>query len=224
MPKFLSQQEVYRILQRELPEEVYADGAPADFFTTADMAAIAKTIETAYSNLERVYENYFPQTADEKIGDWEVEVFGQVSDDSLTLQQRRDRVIAKLLNRPGITPDDIRRAITGALPELAPTGFELIEWGCEGGVWILDVSLLDVDTYLGGPSPSRAYGPDICDEDPAEFGITPAEWAIMQSQAYTYEVVILPGYTLDAAGMTLLDRILTAAEPARSTHVITNEA
>lgn len=224
MPLFLTRQEIYRILQRELPDDCYADGAPSAFFTTADMASVAKTIATAYSNLERIYVNYFPQTADEKIGDWEVEVFGFVSDAVLTLQERRDRVVQKLLNRPGITKADMERAVTGEIPSLGPSGFEIIEWGCGccgEGAWILDESELDVSTFLNGQNLVDAVGPGLCDASPADYGKTPAEWAEMQEEAYTFEVRIF-NRVLTAAERASLDARLTAAEPARSTHVITD--
>lgn len=223
MPIFLSQADLYRVLQRELPEDVYADGAPSAFFSTADMNAVAKPLATAYENLERIYDNYFPQYADENVGDWEVTVFGFVSDGDLTLQQRRDRVIAKLRNRPGITRDDIFRAVTATIPELAPTGFDIIVWGCSLGGWTLDVSELGYDTYLNGYPRTAAVGPQLCDLTPGDFGVTEAQWIEMQTEAYTYEIRIAE-LELTEAQLQALDTVLTAAEPARSTHVITQAA
>lgn len=222
MPVFLTQEDLYRLLQRELPEDVYADGAPSAFFSTADMNAVAKTLGSAYTNLERIYDNYFPQYADERIGDWEVTVFGFVSDDAFTLEERRDRVVAKLRNRPGITKDDVFRAVTGMFPSLAPSGVEILPWGCADGGWTLNVSELGYDTYLNGWPRVAAVGPDLCDLPASAFGLTDAQWAEMQAEAYTYEVRLAVPVT--GASLTALDQLLTAVEPARSTHVITQPA
>jgi hypothetical protein len=71
MPKFLSATEAYRMIQRELPENVYIDGPATAGYSTASVYSKALAIEKIYQNLERIYDNFFAQTADEKIADWE---------------------------------------------------------------------------------------------------------------------------------------------------------
>ncbi len=223
MPIFLSQEQLYRLLERELPEDTYIDGAPSAGFSTADMNAVAFVGAAAYSNLQRIYDNYFPQYADERIGDWEITVFDQLSDSTLTLQDRRDRVVNKLRARPGITKQDMLNAVTATFPFLAPSGAEIIEWGCTDGGWLISESQLGISTFLNGSNGVEVVNgsEDLCDDNPAAHGLTPEEWAIAQQEAYTFEVRIF-NYTLSADQYALLDKVMTAAEPARSTHVITS--
>lgn len=222
MPVFLTQAQIYRLLQRELPEDVYADGAPSAFFTTADNWAFSHVVATAYTNQHRIYENYFPQTADERIGDWEITAFNQLSPAGDTLPVRRARVVAKMRARPGITKADMLRAVTATFPFLAPSGAEIIEWGCSTGGWVLNESQLGIETFLNGAMLVNAVGPGLCDADPADFGLTPEEWAIAQEEAYTFEVRVFD-YVFNATELAKLNAVLTAAEPARSTHVITDD-
>ena len=86
MAKFLSRDEVYRLLQRELPEGVYPDGAPSSYYSTADIDSVASVASTGYANLQRIYDNYWPQSADEFLSTWEITVFAKNLSASLTLQ------------------------------------------------------------------------------------------------------------------------------------------
>jgi Uncharacterised protein conserved in bacteria (DUF2313) len=230
MAIFLQAQDAYRLIQRELPEGVYADGNPSAFYTTASVYAKAVQIAKAYENLENIYINMFPQDADERLVDWEIKAFGYELDASLTLAERRQAVVDKLRQHPGIN----RLAISDiVLTALGPNiQFAIIDWNCMGGgggpgVWILDESQLDINTYLGSARMSAITsfthpGADFCTTDPlSEFGITPEEWALYQEQAYTYEVLIF-SVTLTADQRSRLDTLLTEGEPARSTHIITD--
>lgn len=229
MAIFLEVQQGYRLFQRELPEGVYADGSPSGAFTTASIYAKATVIATAYANLERIYENSFPQSADEKIHEWEIKAFGFYLPDSYTLEQRQIAIVNKLRQRPGINRQAIEDIVRTNIGD--DKSFVVVDWGCGGddisgsGVWKLDVSQLDIDTFLGGArmvdvTPSLFPTANFCINDPV-FGKTDAEWALMQEQAYTYEVRIY-GYTLTADERTALDKALTRGEPARSAHVITD--
>jgi hypothetical protein len=54
MPKFLSKREIYLLISRELPENVYAfSSKPEEHYTTADDFAFAKTMESYYTNIRR---------------------------------------------------------------------------------------------------------------------------------------------------------------------------
>lgn len=229
MAIFLEAQQIYRLMQRELPEGAYADGSPSAFFTTASVYSKAQTLATAYANLARIYDNMFPQSADEKIHDWELKVFGFYLPDSYTLAERQQAVISKLRERPGIN----RAAITAIVQTNIGDDktFQIVDWNCEAGpivgtgVWRIGESQLGVDTYLGGArmadvTPAIYPTANFCINDPI-FGKTDDEWAAMQDQAYTYEVQIY-GYTLTAEQRAALDKALTKGEPARSNHVITD--
>lgn len=230
MAIFLTAQQSYRLIQRELPEGVYPDGSPSGFFSTASVFSKAKTLETLYSNLNRIYQNMFPQSADEKQLDWEIKAFGYYLDSSLSLEDRQKMVVNKLRQHPGINRkaiEDIVRTIIGT-----DVTFIVIDWNCDDhgvsngtGLWVLDESQLDIDTYLGGARMSDVTsnlfpGSTMCTNEP-QFNKTDEEWALMQEQAYTYEILIY-NFTLTAQQRIDLDAALTRGEPARSQHVITD--
>jgi hypothetical protein len=217
MPKFLSREEIYRILQRELPEKVYPDGPPAAFYSTADMDAVADVVATGYANLERQYENNWPQTADERIQDWEIKVFGAPLSAALSLAERRDRVVTQLRSRKGIRNSDMKDAVQGIIG--SDKLVDISEWGCSTGGWILNVSELSISTILNGQNGvdfPAGIGP--CG-NPADYGKTPEEWAEMQEEAYTFQVNIY-GYTLTDLERETITQTLIRAAPARSNFVI----
>lgn len=216
MPKFLSRQEVYRILQRELPPNVYPDGAPDDYYSTADMDSVAETVGSAYDNLSKIYDNNWPQTATEKLVDWEVIAFGSPLTAALTLQQRRDRVVAKIRSRKGITIQDMIDVVKGIIG--TDKLVDISEWGCMTGGWLVSESQLDIETILNGQNLVDTTGVAPC-ANPSGHGKTPEEWAEMQEEAYTYQVNIY-GYTLTANELAALNSALFDAEPARSQHVV----
>jgi hypothetical protein len=217
MPKFLSQFEIYRMLQRELPEDVYPDGAPSGFYSTADMDSVAAVAASGYAKLARIYDNMFPQYADESIADWELLVFGYYLDTALTLQQRRDKIVGKIRERRGLTIPDmiaVTRSVIGLDKDV-----EIWEWGCETAGWMIGVSQLSISTYLNQANLVNATGPTLCHDTPADHGMTADEWALAQEQAYTYDVRVY-NYTLTAQELIELDAALNKAEPARSQHKI----
>lgn len=229
MAIFLDAPKAYRLIQRELPEGAYPDGSPSGFFSTASVYAKASIIETAYGNLNRIYQNMFPQTSDENIHDWEIKAFGFYLPDSLTLLERQTAIVNKLRQRPGINRQAIEDIVRTNIGD--DKTFIIIDWNCDGdsingtGVWLIGVSQLGIDTFLGGArmtdvTPSLYPTGKFCINDPI-FGKTDMEWAAMQEQAYTYEVRIY-GYTLTADERTALDLALSKGEPARSAHVITD--
>lgn len=214
MAKFLSRHELYRLLQRELPEGAYPDGPPDRYYSTADMDSVAAVAASGYANLERIYDNYFPQTADESMADWETKVFGSPLDSSISLQARRDAVLIKIRNPYGIRKSDMVNVVKSVIG--TDKLVEIIEWGCRDGAWILDYSELDISTYLGGADLMKYPGISSC-EKPA--GLTTEEWIIYQEEAYTYDVLIYE-YTLTAAQREEIERQLGIEEPARSRHFI----
>lgn len=222
MPKFLSKSEIYNIIQRELPENTYATTRkPQEFYTTSDDDAVAKVFESIYQLSERIYDNYWPQSAVEKLSDWEVFVFGEVDDTNATIAERRDRILTKIRSRKGITVQDIIDIVYTVIG--SDKNVEIIEKGCESGVWILGKSRLSRSTFLGISSvqggvtiPSDF---DPCMQDPSEIGLTPEELKQLQDQAYSYEVRII-GYDATEQEREKLDFELTRFEPARSAHKI----
>lgn len=218
MPTFLSRDQVYRLLQRELPDDVYPDGAPSAFFSTADNAAIADVAATAYGNLNQIYLNEFPQTCDdESIGQWEIKVFGYNNDATLGLAVRQALVLQKIRTRLGLTIGDMLGIVLSIIGN--DKIVEIAPWGMPYGSWILDDNQLGITTILGSGPRLESANPFACDLGPAAFGLTADEWAGIQDDAYTYSVLIY-GYTPTALELTKIDQQLTIYEPARSTHKI----
>lgn len=220
MPKFLTQPELYRLLQRELPDGVYPDGEPQKFYSTTDMDAVASVAATGYANLERIYDNYWPQHSDERIAAWEFIAFAKLLPASLTLQQRRDRIVTKIRARKGIRKQDMIDTVKGIIG--SDKLVDLIGWGCSSGGWMIGVSQLGISTYLNMfPGRLGVVGSDICEKTAAELGLTEQQLLDMKEEAYTYEIRIY-GYTLTAAERTEIDLTLLEVEAARDNHVITD--
>lgn len=218
MPKFLNADEVYRVLQRELPDEVYPDGAPSDFYSTASIFSKAATIATAYNNLERIYQNFFPQDADEQIANWEEKVFGFQLDSALSLADRRAAVIAKIRLQRSTRPLDMKNIVYEVIPNSVQV--EIVEWNCGGGGWVLDVSELDIMTYLNafnGLTPIGAQ--DLCGLTAVDYWLSQEDFTDYQNQAYTFDVRIY-NYTLTALERETIEAKLLVGEPARSRHFI----
>lgn len=236
MAKFLSRQELYRVLQRELPENAYPDGAPSAYFSTADSDATAEVAATAYGNLERIYENYFPQTADEKISDWIDKMFVGVSfDDSVTLQDKRDRVIAKVRKRPTIALWEVLKIVASYAPE---GKYVQVSENCgASGNWELGVSMLGVTTILGYNHKfedlnvsSDDWCAFIADRGwvlgVSELGIDteladPDYLSVIEPQlkAFGYEVRMFD-FAVTGTSYDQLLRNLNETEPARSVHQV----
>ncbi len=154
MPIFLTQDQIYRILQREQPPEAYPDGAPSAFFSTADQYSVAKVASDAYSNLNLIYDNYFPQFAVQRVADWEITVFGTLGN---ALRQTSDR-LQDVVNHFRIQEVPSVAGIKAALTRL----FALADLIQEGNTvvtpdWLLEFNYLDVDTYLGYRDPNIPY-------------------------------------------------------------------
>lgn len=217
MPLFLTQNQIYRIIQRELPESVYPDGPASAFYSTADSDATAKVFADAYVNDEDIYDNYFPNYATDRQSDFELLYLGQPLDASLPIQDRRDRVIAKIRSQRRTTPADIIATVYTIIDSSIPV--QIAEWGCGCDGWVLDVSELDISTILNEFNNLNLVGPDLCTKDASDFGLTEQEFLDYRKEAYFYEVRIY-GYTLTEDESLALEQALLAAEPARSQHQV----
>jgi len=175
MPHFLTREQIFRMISSELPEGVFAFGSPEKFYTTADDDSVAKCAESAYTNLERIYQNSFPQSADEKISDWEVKVFGAVGSAFDNLQTRRQNVLDKLRERAGISIPIIREKIqkTFDKADIISEGVN----GVIGGSWLLDFNYLDIDTYLSFRDSSVPSNSDLT-FDLVEWGCESGGWIL----------------------------------------------
>lgn len=236
MAKFLNREELYRVVQRELPEFAYPDGPPAAFFSTADSDATADVAATAYGKLERIYQNYFPQTTDERVGDWIKKMFVGVSfDTGVTLQDKRDRIIAKVRKQPTIALWEVLKILASYAPE---GKYVQISENCgASGSWELGASMLGVTTILGYDHKFADLGisvDDWCDLvsstrwvlGSSELGVDtlladPDYLSIIEPQlnAYGYEVRMFE-FSVTGTSYDQLIRNLNETEPARSVHIV----
>lgn len=223
MPLFLTDQQIYRIIQRELPEGVYPDGPATGFYSTADSFATAAVLRQAYQSASGVYDNYFPNYAQDSVAplpgqaQFEKLYLNQQLDASIPLQERRNKVIEKIRSLRRTTAEDMKATVYTVVP--TSVGVEILPWGCGCDGWILDVSLLDISTVLNEFNNLNLVGPDLCQKTAADYGFTEEEYARYQTEAYAYTVAIY-GYTLSATERASLEAALNAAEPARSKHFI----
>lgn len=231
MPKFLTREELYRVLQRELPEDVYPDGPPSAFYSTADMDSVADVAATAYVNMERIYQNQWPQFADERIDDWVLKVFGYLFDESVTLQEKRDRVIAKIRHQPTIRLWEVLTIVASYLPEGYYAQVAEFQCGAASG-WYLGESYLGLSTYLGMGRPFWALNVDSsewCDviaqgwrlgfsrlgEDTELSEFSHDEIFNVQAEAFGYFIRIFDTAVTGESYSRMIQEV-KAAEPARS--------
>jgi hypothetical protein len=110
MPLFLGAQDLYRILQRELPpDDVYPDsGSPSAFFATSDNFAIAKVLSDYYTGpQQQTYNNEFAITAtgaNGRLSDHEIMWLGAPLDQTqYTVAERLALVLAQIRFQPAPT-------------------------------------------------------------------------------------------------------------------------
>lgn len=219
MAHFLSTADAYRLLERELPAEVYADGEPGSSFSTADHAAVAETIGSLYACLAETRRRYFPQTAGDGLRDWEIRYFGQPLPGDLTPDQRLAQVLAKIRSRPGISLWDVMTQVIGGFPEGVFLQFYEIRAGGEG--WVLGRSKLGVGTRLFAVNPLTLTGSQADQLLTGPGTPTDDQLTAMRIQSYRYRVRIFD-YVLTAAQRQALDVLLTRVEPANSDHSISD--
>lgn len=239
MPKFLEREEIYDIIQRELPESVYPDGAATGFYSTADSDSQAKVIESAYSNLERIYDNYFPGWADEKISDWEITCFGERLSSTLTISEKRALIKAQLRLRPDVSVWSTLTAVLDIVP--FGTVVQVFEFCKFDGGWELGESGLGFDTFLDGfekivlDDTSLYCNPESLFDgwhlgvselgNTTELGgasgdgLSGLDWGYQQVSAYT-SVVRVFGYTLTNSERSAIEDLRV---PGRSQRFISDD-
>lgn len=235
MAIFLTKQQIYRMLQRELPEGVYPDGAPSAFFSTADMDSVAEVAASAYLSASAIYDNYWPQTSVAKIDDWVFKMFGFLFDSTVDVVTKQQRVIDKVRKVGSIDLFDVLTIVAKYVPQ--GTYVQIFFLCGDHAFWQLGVSLLGIDTIL-------AF------KNPADIGITPANiknwcsfvstlhWRLgqdglgfntylsyinyldladYQANAFEYDIRVYD-YTIPPGDLANMDTELKAGEPARSAH------
>lgn len=245
MPTFLNADQLYKLIQRELPEDAYPDGPKERYYSTAESFAAASGAASGYASLERIYDNYFPQTALEKLDDWELFVFGEVADSasgSLTVTERRDRIVAKIRQRKDMSLFTMMETILDVLPEgtfvqifencqveqgwelgFSKLGFETILGNFE------KIILGDVASYCAPPYTCFVLGANelgettkLCNSvlnDPSD--LNGFEWSIQQYMAYSFEVRVFAALTATQRA-EILD-IIDRQRPARSVGILIDD-
>lgn len=236
-PFFPDVEQILDLVMAELPNGVYASDRADDpdesrrSYSSAELRAHAQLLANLYGNLQNINSDKYITTATETgVTAWEKELFSAIQDGSLPIEMRRNNLLAKIRANGGISLPAIRNIIAGILTPFGLT-FEILSYcgqynGNYYGSWILDYSSLDVDTYLATIDPLLGANRDEtaldCSLDYEAAGLTEQDLIDIQNTAYTYEVQIFGN--ADAMTLSLLERTLTELEPARSTHIITNNA
>lgn len=245
MPTFLTKQNVYDIINSELPDGLFAYSPnPGQFYITAEIDSYAKTIADTYQTMQAVYNNMFVQTADEKIADFEVMYFGSKVVGNLTLEERKARILAKIRSQNFVAVWDLLTFIASYVPE--GTFVQIVEYGSLSGrdTWIINsdtasdndqlyVSELGFTTFLSyectqqlqGTNADQVWGEGWQQNDPLPAGvggnanITQTELLDIRKTAYTYEIRIF-NYTMPADLLLLFEKDLKEIEPARCAHIL----
>lgn len=234
---FLNVEQVLDILMAELPANVYASDRADDpdfnkrSYSSSELRAHAQVFANLYENLLAINSDKFISTVTlEGLSNWEKELFASAQDSMQPYVVRQQNLLAKYRASGGISLPAIASVVHGILDPVG-LAFDILPFcgqsnGMIQGAWLLGISALGLDTFLALRDPlfgaQQDQTPLDCDLDYAAAGITAQDLLEIQVTAYTYEVKIYG--VADAATLALLDQQLTALEPARSTHVITNNA
>lgn len=244
---FLDAFTLYRVIQRELPTGVYPDGVASAYFSTADSYATAQALEAVYTAASGVYNEMFPASSVIDIDKWVYATFGQYFDSTVSLATKQQRVLNKLQKIGSLSNWAL---LTLALGYVPPGTFVQIFHACGPNglrnAWQLGVSLLGVNTFLAGKTPTQIgipqsvqdnwatqwcpfisnlhwrLGVDQLGVDTFLAPISYQDISAFQGAAYNYTVKIFNagGPQLSANTLAALDADLSANEPARSAHTI----
>jgi len=236
-PIFLNIEQLMTLIASELPRSLYPDDRADSVdpnkrsYSSSELRAHAAMFAQLYTNLQYTYQDKFISTVTEDgLVPWEKELFSAIQDSTLSYTTRQQNLLSKYRAQGGISYPIIHALVAGILDPVG-LSFDLICYSGQNynGVptsWVLDYTPLDEFTYLAAQDPlwgeQAAYTPLDCSLNYAAAGITEQDLLDIQATAYTYEIRIYG--TADASTLALLDSQLTALEPARSTHVITNDA
>lgn len=237
---FPNVEQILDILMAEMPAGVYAEDRADNPDTTkrsvssSEIRAHAQLFANLYDNLDTISSDKFVSTVTAgSLARWEADLFSEPQDPTQSFAVRQANLLAKLRLIRGINYASIFSIVDGILTPLG-LPFSIFQFnGCgqgqnPGGGWILSVSALGLSTYLAAGDPLLGAGRDPgitpldCNLNYAAAGITAQQLADIQATAYTYGVQIYG--IADAATLAALDAALTKFEPARSTHIITNNA
>lgn len=238
-PYFPSVEEFLTILMGELPDGLYATDRADDpdpskrSASSSELRTQAQMLANLSTNLRDISENKFISTVNPSgLSPWELMLFGSAQNAAQSFDTRKQNLLVKRRALGGISLPAVSSVVAGILGPLG-IPFEILPYsgqsnGTTFGAWILGSSSLGLDTWLALEDPilGTGLGPGLtpldCSLDYAAAGLTAQDLANIQATAYTYELRIYGN--ADAATLATLDALLTAQEPGRSTHIITNNA
>lgn len=214
----LTAQDLYKLLGRELPENVYPEsGVPSDYRSTSELQAISVALETAYKSASAVWENEIVISAlVEKINDWE-QVYFATNSLELSFEDRLNRILAKIRSSEDISWWQIATTVATLLPEA-----------------IVQVRQRNntnnpVTSALKGEQADLVWTGNWQSGDPFPTGVTgrnsirfnQSEMREIQTEAFTYDVIIFAQGIVSQIKVDLIDATLTEQEPARCNHTVT---
>lgn len=232
-------EDVFDLLMSELPEGVYADDRSDDpdpekrSYSSAELRAQAAMFAGIYENLRLVNNDKFASTVTlDGISRWEVDYFKDAQDSNISFSNRKIRLFTKLQSVGGISLPAMKKVI-GSILDPEGLAWDILPYsgqnnGSINGAWIFEYSRIDLDTFLAkldpiiGSQQSMGLTQLSCDLNWASAGITEQDLLDIQETAYKYEVRIFGN--ADAITLTILEKQLTAFEPARSSHYIRNNS
>lgn len=236
-PIFLNVDQFLSILMDELPFGVYPTDLANDpdpdkrSNSSSELRAHAQLLSELSANLQTIYQDKFASTVTPGgIGFWEKNEFRDAQNSALSFDARKARLLAKIRAVAGINLPAIRADVAAILDPLG-IAFDILAYsgqsnGSFPGSWVMNISPLGLSTYLAGLDPLEGAKVGFtaldCNLDYAAAGLTAQDLLDIQATAYTYAVMVYG--TLDAATLATLDTMLTELEPARSTHLIFNNA
>lgn len=236
-PIFPGTEDLLSLIFGELPEGVFPEDrannpdTTKNSYSSAELRAHAQMFAQLYANLENAYLDRFLTTVTPAgLAPWERELFSSSQDSTQSYTTRQQNLLAKFRAVGGISLPAIQAVVAGIL---GPVGlaFQILPYsgqsnGTITGAWVLDFSELGLSTFLSledpilGAKQGGGLVPLDCSLNYAAAGITAQDLLNIQATAYTYEVQIFG--TADAQTLFSLNAALTALEPARSTHIISN--
>lgn len=165
-PIFPTVDQVMQILMGEIPQGVYATDLADNpdktqrSFSSSEIRAHAAMFAQLEANLNTIFLDKFASTVTVgSINRWQKDYFIKPQDGSLPFSVQQARLIAKIQATGGLSYPYIYGQIFALLNPLGLT-FDLL--ACTGtlpGEWILDLSQLDVDTYLALMDPILGVNP-----------------------------------------------------------------
>jgi hypothetical protein len=231
MPTFLTTKQLYKLVNAELPEFVYAYAAsPTSFYVSSEFYSYAECIHSLYETMQNIYIESIPNTCTlDGIAGHEIAYLGQISMGNLSLEERRSIVLSKIRSLASCSMWNVLQFITTFYPDVY---FQIVTYNTQysGDGWVVDESLLGFNTFLSAGSLQTLTG-SRADEvwtgtweqgDPMPNGvngdpdITQAEVLAMRETAYGFLIRVFGTDFTTLGNFTEFERQFAQIIPVRS--------